>query len=161
MDKFGDPTFSHHLAIAQVLGLATIRLANNPILPINTTAYAHELAYYSSKVAKIQLENDPVDLTSLDKSINKIIAVSKKLDREKKDVSHELEKLKKHHLPSKKLEKLMRRARSINTKLSSFERGFIDVGGLPGREWYRNLVVAPGRYLGYGQSPLSLVSKAG
>lgn len=151
MDNFGDPTFSRHVAIAQVLGLATIRLANSPILPINVTAYAHELAYYSSKVAKIQIAGDKVDLSHLDKSIQRVIAASSKLYRETRKVSHELEKLQKHHLGGKKVEKLLRRAQRINSKLSSFERGFIDVGGLPGREWYRNLVVAPGRYLGYGQ----------
>lgn len=35
-----------------------------------------------------------------------------------------------------------------NKKLSSFERGFIDEEGIKDREWYKNLVVAPGKWTG-------------
>jgi N-acetylated-alpha-linked acidic dipeptidase len=48
--------------------------------------------------------------------------------------------------------KLMQKAREINKRLASFEASFIDTDGLDQRTWYRNLVVAPGRDLGYGQS---------
>lgn len=37
MDTFGDPTFSRHVAVSKVLGLATMRLADSLILPLNVT----------------------------------------------------------------------------------------------------------------------------
>ncbi|CAD6890766.1 unnamed protein product [Tilletia laevis] len=40
--------------------------------------------------------------------------------------------------------------RSVNKRAQSFERGFISTDGLVGREWYKHLGVAPGRWLGYG-----------
>lgn len=38
--------------------------------------------------------------------------------------------------------------RRANEKLIGFERGFISEDGLEGREWYRHLGVAPGKWLG-------------
>lgn len=36
----------------------------------------------------------------------------------------------------------------INSKLAGYERGFINRDGIKDREWYRNLVVAPGKWTG-------------
>ena len=41
-----------------------------------------------------------------------------------------------------------KRVRAVNKKLTSFERGFISEEGIKDREWYRNLAVAPGKWLG-------------
>lgn len=35
----------------------------------------------------------------------------------------------------------------VNQKLVAFERGFISESGIAHREWYRHLVVAPGKWL--------------
>lgn len=43
---------------------------------------------------------------------------------------------------------------AINAKLSSFERGFISEEGIKEREWYRNLIVAPGKWTGMQTIPL-------
>lgn len=40
------------------------------------------------------------------------------------------------------------RVRSVNKKLVRFERGLIHPDGIKGREWYRHLGVAPGKWLG-------------
>ncbi|KAL2911478.1 Vacuolar protein sorting-associated protein 70 [Polyrhizophydium stewartii] len=40
--------------------------------------------------------------------------------------------------------------RAVNDKLGFGERGFIDMAGIPGREWYRHVVYAPGEWSGYG-----------
>jgi hypothetical protein len=44
MDHFGDPTFAKHEAIAKVLGLAALRLADYLILPLNVTGTVHPLS---------------------------------------------------------------------------------------------------------------------
>jgi N-acetylated-alpha-linked acidic dipeptidase len=46
----------------------------------------------------------------------------------------------------------------VNRKLISFERGFIDEGGIKDREWYRHLAVAPGKWLGYGATTMPAIT---
>jgi N-acetylated-alpha-linked acidic dipeptidase len=51
------------------------------------------------------------------------------------------------HLPPKFV-KAIKDVQRVNKKLSSFERGFISEEGIKGREWYKHLGVAPGKWLG-------------
>jgi N-acetylated-alpha-linked acidic dipeptidase len=53
-----------------------------------------------------------------------------------------------HRYPSRRFIKAVKRVRAVNQKLVAFERGFISEGGIPEREWYRHLGVAPGKWLG-------------
>ncbi|KAG8943630.1 hypothetical protein FRC03_002411 [Tulasnella sp. 419] len=67
-----------------------------------------------------------------------------------------------NHLPAP-VRRVMHAARvvvAINKKLSSFERGFIDKEGIKDREWYRNIVVAPGKWKGYGATTFPALSEA-
>ena len=41
-----------------------------------------------------------------------------------------------------------KRVRVVNQKLAMFERGFISEDGIKDREWYKHLVVAPGKHTG-------------
>ena len=50
--------------------------------------------------------------------------------------------------PVKKFIEAAQRVQRANAKLVAFERGFISEEGIEGREWYRHLGVAPGRWLG-------------
>ncbi|KAJ6539618.1 hypothetical protein B0H19DRAFT_1179844 [Mycena capillaripes] len=67
-------------------------------------------------------------------------------------------------LPSKfpfaRLRKAVRRIRAVNKKLISFEKGFISKDGIPDREWYKHLAIAPGKWLGYGATPMPALSEA-
>ena len=50
--------------------------------------------------------------------------------------------------PVKKFRKAAKRVQAANAKLVAFEHGFIHEDGIKDREWYRNLDVAPGKWLG-------------
>lgn len=50
--------------------------------------------------------------------------------------------------------------RVLNKQLQTFEQGFISKQGLKGREWYKHLGTAPGRWLGYGATTLPGVTEA-
>lgn len=57
------------------------------------------------------------------------------------------------HLPGdakllREIIKAVKRVRTVNAKLASFERGFISKEGINDREWYKHLGVAPGKWLG-------------
>ncbi|KAI0375832.1 Zn-dependent exopeptidase [Pilatotrama ljubarskyi] len=62
--------------------------------------------------------------------------------------------------PIGKFVKAARRVQRANAKLVAFERGFIDEKGIEGREWYRHLGVAPGKWLGYGATTLPSITEA-
>jgi N-acetylated-alpha-linked acidic dipeptidase len=49
MENYGDPGFFKHVAVAKHLGLLTLRVAGQVILPLNTTHYAGELEKYLEK----------------------------------------------------------------------------------------------------------------
>jgi len=53
-----------------------------------------------------------------------------------------------HKLPLKRLRKLVKKIQVLNKKASAFEKGFISEAGIKDREWYKHLVVAPGKWLG-------------
>jgi N-acetylated-alpha-linked acidic dipeptidase len=49
MEKYGDPGFHRHVAVAKHLGLMALSLTDSIILPLNTTQYAFELDAYLDK----------------------------------------------------------------------------------------------------------------
>lgn len=49
---------------------------------------------------------------------------------------------------------LLARVASINRSLRLFEQTFISPSGLKDRPWYKSLLVGPGRWRGYGATPL-------
>jgi len=53
-----------------------------------------------------------------------------------------------HKFPLKRLKKLVKKIQVLNKKASAFEKGFISEAGIKDREWYKHLVVAPGKWLG-------------
>ncbi|KAJ8082686.1 Vacuolar protein sorting-associated protein 70 [Marasmius tenuissimus] len=251
-EKYADPGFHRHVATAKHLGLVALRIAQPPILPFNTTHYAHELDNYLDEVEAIVSDADDikVDLSPLRKSIGALQAASLALDFEKLaaereliDVLRQLRKHRKrmrklrrklwkewckwqkkvfgreckkhhghhhhdeddgseeeermdvnygwavslaerfedgvgqemqegcghssdhprHHWPGwliRRLVRVVKHIRIINEKLIAFERGFISEGGIPEREWYKHLGVAPGKWLGYGATTFPALTES-
>ncbi|KAI0747310.1 Zn-dependent exopeptidase [Irpex lacteus] len=63
-------------------------------------------------------------------------------------------------IPWKKLREAVKRIRAVNAKLVAYERGFISEEGIKDREWYKHLVVAPGKWLGYGATTLPALTES-
>ncbi|KAK4056363.1 Vacuolar protein sorting-associated protein 70 [Microbotryomycetes sp. JL221] len=174
MDKFGDPTFKYHEAISKVLGLTALRLTDSIILPLNVTAYAYELEAYARQVPALLTSlpkdhQDSIDLSPLFAVIKRIQIAAHNLDREGDQAKAELERLlrdgfdmagkkgrrrRRERRHREAMMRVLRRIQSVNRKLRLFEGTFIDEEGLSGRTWYKSLVVAPGRYRGYGAAVL-------
>ncbi|EGG04634.1 glutamate carboxypeptidase [Melampsora larici-populina 98AG31] len=130
MEKFGDPGYKRHLAVARLLGLVTLRFAESKVLPIDLKAYGKALKGYINHLPT----SKEVDFTSLRKAVDNLCLAIE-------------------HVKPKKI-------RRYNKLLKSFESGFIDLVGLRGRAWYRNLIIAPGINLGYGATPLPGLNEA-
>ncbi|TDL29247.1 Zn-dependent exopeptidase [Rickenella mellea] len=93
-EKYGDPGFHRHVAVAKHLGLQLLRLADAIVLPLNTTQYAYDLDTYLSKVEDIASSaNVDADFSALRSGIAKLQGASEALDAEKAAAEEELKKL--------------------------------------------------------------------
>ncbi|TCD69886.1 hypothetical protein EIP91_005963 [Steccherinum ochraceum] len=93
-EKYGDPGFLRHVAIAKSFGLQALGLADSIVLPLNTTHYAVELGAYLDKVESIAGTTSlDVDLSSLRGSINKLQSASLALDKEKYKAERDLRRI--------------------------------------------------------------------
>ncbi|KAJ1300406.1 hypothetical protein OPQ81_005226 [Rhizoctonia solani] len=184
MEKYGDPGCLRRVAIAKYWGMVLLRMADSFILPLDTTQYALELNDYLDKVADLSPSlADAPDITPLRGAIKKLQEASQSLDLHKFQFNDRLiayinltkssgvrdawghiceafESFDSEQSGPPELGELIREARLINKKLSSFERGFISEDGLPGRKWYRHLIVAPGKWIGYGATTFPSLTEA-
>lgn len=126
METYGDPTFKRHAAVAKVLGMATMRFADSPVLPISVSDYAHELKKYSKDLQTKAHDTTPeegdfdkLDFKALDGTIAKVASAADALHEEIKKVSS-------ISCPRQRYSAI----RSINQRLAKFESAFLDEGGL-------------------------------
>ncbi|SCV74507.1 BQ2448_7536 [Microbotryum intermedium] len=168
MDHFGDRSFERHIAIAQVLGLVALRLGEQTVLKgLDVAGYASELERYLKEVPQVP-EGVQGDREGLKKGMKEVgVAIeaiqqaAKGLEKETEQVEKDLLAMEGQVLVERRImNDLERRVRSINQRRRTFEQGFLDPKGLKGREWYKNLVVAPGRHLGYGATTLPGLTEA-
>ncbi|GAA99243.1 uncharacterized protein L969DRAFT_73038 [Mixia osmundae IAM 14324] len=154
MNRFGDPGFTRHVKIAQVMGLAALRIAQPIILPINVTYYSNVLFDDFDRISKIARDFDAKADIGLAQLQNAVKALSRATTSFSKRASKLQSLTSLPHCSS-------RQARRVNSQLRTFESGFLArSGGLPGRKWYKHLGVAPGRYLGYGATTFPGVTEA-
>jgi len=109
--------------------------------------------------------------------LSNLVLVSRKLDQRALKLAEQLDQLSlssssSNSIPSsykdnKKQKKerrhLLREIQKINEKKKTFESTLLVLPGEPGlkgREWYKSLVVAPGRWLGYGATTLPGLTEA-
>jgi N-acetylated-alpha-linked acidic dipeptidase len=133
VNKFGDPGFKKHLAVAQLFGVLAVKLANTKVIPFEGTEYAVALEKHSKELKAI----GKVDTKILDENIATFRKAVEKLDAEAvglDDTDAETQK----------------KIAGVNERYMKIERGFLRKdGGLPGREWFKHMVFAPGLWLGY------------
>lgn len=149
MKTRGDPDFSYHKAMAQVLALMILELADTPRLPFNMTNYAVALETYTSdlqgfvhkKIEDLSSGSAHVDLKSL---VDAVAAAKSRL----------VEFDNKHEPWMDQVGTVMGgldnygtiHRNSRNARMSNFEEHLLDLepdGGLPGREWFKHVVFAP------------------
>ncbi|KAG8716114.1 hypothetical protein FRC11_009163 [Ceratobasidium sp. 423] len=93
MEKYGDPGYLRHVAVAKYLGLVLLRIADSIILPLNTTQYAFELENYLDRVVDLATElSDAPNFAELRHAISKVKEASQKLDDRKAHAEHRLKR---------------------------------------------------------------------
>ncbi|ETE57459.1 Glutamate carboxypeptidase 2, partial [Ophiophagus hannah] len=139
VEKFYDPTFKNHLAVAQVRGGLVFELAEAVILPFDCRDYAKALNSYVDIIYNITMKHQAameVHKVSLDLLRDSVKAFSEVAN----DFHHRLELVDVHN-PIE--------VRSWNDQLMFLERAFIDPLGLPGRPFYRHIIFAPNSHNKY------------
>ncbi|VAH63518.1 unnamed protein product [Triticum turgidum subsp. durum] len=141
MEKYGDPMFRRHVAVASIWGLVALRLSDEEILPFNYSSYVTELENGAVDINKRVL-GMPVSLSPLHKSI-------KQLNRAVLKVDSELQALQTWKFWSPWRNDRLR-VRDLNDRLMMTERAFTEREGLSGRPWYKHMIYGPSLYNDYG-----------
>ncbi|KAJ1666957.1 Vacuolar protein sorting-associated protein 70 [Coemansia sp. RSA 1646] len=179
MTTFIDPGMKIHQAMARVWGLLAIKLADDSVLGFNAVSYSKDLKQYIGSLRKhiSALPTSPLNSQDTPEHADiQEIASAKKLrhlraaQKQLLVSAHILEKDKKH-LQSvygedcqmkgrRRHESCLKLRESINDRSFQLERHFIDPEGIPGREWYKHVLVSPGRWMGYGSQTFPALSEA-
>uniref|UniRef100_A0A453FFC3 Peptidase M28 domain-containing protein n=4 Tax=Aegilops tauschii subsp. strangulata TaxID=200361 RepID=A0A453FFC3_AEGTS len=141
MEKYGDPMFRRHVAVASIWGLVALRLSDEEILPFNYSSYATELENGAVDINKRVL-GMPVSLSPLHRSI-------KQFNRAVLKVDSELQALQTWKFWSPWRNNPLR-VRDLNDRLMMTERAFTEWEGLSGRPWYKHMIYGPSLYNDYG-----------
>jgi N-acetylated-alpha-linked acidic dipeptidase len=140
MSTFADPGFLYHKAMGQYITLLTYHMATEPILPLQFANYGVEMTSY---------------ITTLEETIATANAASSSLVA--LDLSELVSAIETFNASASALSSYIATAdlssdiivSAINAKIRDYQRGFTSQGGLPTREFYRNVVFAPGLDTGY------------
>jgi len=142
-ERFADPGFTYGAALSQVTATTLLRLADAPLLPFEFGEFSKTVHRYVEEIKKLggakvdlqpvlsQLAKTDSDATAYESAL--AVAVSKG--------------------DANKMAK-------ANHALYETERALISGKGLPGRDWYRHQIYAPGLYTGYGVKTLPAIREA-
>jgi N-acetylated-alpha-linked acidic dipeptidase len=181
--RFGDPKFAYEVALAQTAGHLVLRTADADVLPMRFGDLADTAARYVAEVEKLadseredsakirqlvdqgtfKLASDPqetyvappspdsvprFDFRPLRDAAARLGASAGAYDRAFATASAS-----DFRLPPREIAELNRLLQGVEQSLSSAR-------GLPGRDWYRHMLYAPGLYTGYGAKTLPAVREA-
>jgi N-acetylated-alpha-linked acidic dipeptidase len=179
--RFGDPTFGYGIAEAETAGHTILRMANADVLPHQFGGFADTMGEYldelhrladekrkkSEDLAKLlerdafKLAADPtrvvgpperepevpyLDFAALDNAVARLKKSARAYDEAQgKALGGTLSAAKR---------------KEVNAQLQGIEQALTDARGLPGREWYKHLIYAPGLLTGYGVKTVPGVREA-
>ena len=136
MKHFGDPTFTYHVALAQILGTLALRLDRADVLPFDYPAYALEIEHAATDVyVKVANQNDQ---DALEPTLDAAARLSASAHR----ASEALRAISDVPLDPEQ-------AHQINHALASVDQELLAPDGLIGRPWFKHVIFAPGSYEGY------------
>ena len=180
--RFVDPTFEYGVALAQLAGRIVLRASQADLLPSGQSEFADSVAVYDDELHKLvdgmrakghdldrllsdgayRLVADPqqprsappraeevpdVDFTPLDSAIARLKASAKAFD-----AAYARATVAGSSATAARVR--------LNAALAPLEQALTYSQGLPGREWYRHMLYAPGLHTGYGVKTLPGIREA-
>lgn len=175
--RFKDPDFIYGEALVKVAGRTSLRLANAEVLPFNFTHFYNTVESYAKEVMRLaddMREETAKENKMAEEGVYTAAADPKKpfvAPEAKEEVPHfnfaplmnELEQLEKLSMELKDVNPgdiEEGKLKQLNELLYSSERELTREEGLPGRDWFRHQIYAPGFYTGYGVKTLPQVREA-
>ncbi|MBX9603691.1 MAG: M28 family metallopeptidase [Bryobacteraceae bacterium] len=145
--RFADQDFAYGKALSQFAGTMLLRLADAPVLPFEFASVARAVRGYVEDLSKLSGGGE-LDFR----------AVSEQLARlEKASAEYEMALA---GAVARSGAAAKPKLAELNRTLYRSERALLLEGGLPGREWFRHQLTAPGLYTGYGAKTLPGVREA-
>ncbi len=180
---FSDTTFTYGRALAQTTGTAVMRLADADLLPFRFTNLADTVSRYVDELKKL-LENERDEARERDLEIQEgLFTVTS--DPRAPTFAPPSEAVPPHlnfaplenaadalGRSAERYDKAVVRLHAdgvlpptaslaaVNTTLLGVERAMLDPAGLPRRQWFENMLYAPGMYTGYGVKTVPMVREA-
>ncbi|KAJ8121024.1 hypothetical protein ONZ43_g2424 [Nemania bipapillata] len=146
MSTFGDPEFLAHKYMTKYLALLAYNLATVDIVPLNVSNWSTQMeVYYKNLMTTIKSKPGTLDTSPLRSALDEFASRT-----------HEIEALEQQAVTSKDPGLIS----LVNHKKRDFQRGFVSQGGLPNREFYRNLIFAPGIDTGYAATTFPGITEA-
>jgi N-acetylated-alpha-linked acidic dipeptidase len=141
MRNFIDPGYTHHAVAAAYAGTFALRMAGADTLPMSYSDYASAVVGHLRALDEKQADEQVVDLGPAYAAARTWRAAANRLEGAARNADED-------------------RIEAINNALIAQERALIQDEGLPGREWFKHMIYAPGFYTGYAVQPLSAIDDA-
>jgi N-acetylated-alpha-linked acidic dipeptidase len=175
--RFGDPQFAYGVAEAQTAGHVVLRVADADVLPLQFTGFADTIATYVEELHQLtegkRKSNEELD-TLLDQNVFALAADPTRAvlppAREPKvpyldfaPLDNAVPRLKASakaydalyaKLQAGEIKLAPAQIGELNGLLQGMEQSLTQARGLPGREWFKHLIYAPGMLTGYGVKTL-------
>ncbi len=134
MTMFGDPGFLYHKTMTKLTAATILRLADDPVIPFSISAYASEILQLAHEL-KSDLRRasapDNADATPIIEKCREWLRVAATIPKIEPESLRDFN------------------TTDLNRQLIDFEKSFLTEKGLPGRDWYKHLLFAPGLDTGY------------
>ena len=148
-ERFSDGGMVYGRSLSQVMTTALLRLADATVLPFDFHRLARAIRGYVEDLQReAQKEAVPIDFREVESQLTRLASVSRTYNEELAAAMR--------HASSLSPEKLLK----VNETVGRAEQALLLPDGLPGREWYRHQIYAPGLYTGYGAKTLPGVREA-
>ncbi|MGP4014857.1 M28 family peptidase [Saccharopolyspora sp. 5N708] len=141
MRNFLDPGYRYHEAAAAYAGTFALRMAGSDVAPMLYSDYATAVVGHLEDLDAKQTDGRVVDLSPAYAAAREWKAAAERLEDEARGIDDG-------------------RGDAITDALIAQERALTQPEGLPGRDWYKHMVYAPGLYTGYAVQPLSAIDDA-
>ncbi|KAK8024174.1 N-acetylated-alpha-linked acidic dipeptidase-like protein 2 [Apiospora rasikravindrae] len=150
MTTYGDPGFVSHKSMAQYLTLLAYKMADADLIPFNVSTYSTEMNNYFADLEKtVNSTSSVLDLSPLRAALDDFTTQASALGA-----------LQQRLLSGPAADDTLPTLKEVNQKSRDFQRGFVSQGGLPGREFYKHVVFAPGVDTGYAPTTFPGITEA-
>ena len=148
-DRFSDGDLAYGKALTRVMATSILRLADAPVLPFEFTSFDRAVRGYVEELQRdAQKRPGQLDFHAVQLQLTHLDIAAKAYEEQLAVAMKRVPPL-----PPERLAK-------VNAVLQKAEAALLLPEGLPGRDWYRHQIYAPGLYTGYEAKTLPGVREA-